>query len=178
MAKQQKDITDLFRDNAHKLNQKPSEVSWERIQQRLADSPTQVSGGSGNKFVTKRPFARRRWLSGGPAPMNIAAALALVLGLSVVFMWLVDKQDRAYQRAVAEARPALQVEELDLTTSQETTLLLDVAVAQQQIKPRKPINEGKPEQKLIAKAVSDRMPIPAHRQSLNDSMQDEHRIGR
>ena len=60
--KRQKDIFDLFRDNSHKLEERPSSQAWRKLEQRLEE-----------RHRRRRPFFFR--------PISMAAAIAMLVVL-------------------------------------------------------------------------------------------------
>ena len=155
MAK--KDIFDLFREKSDELEQIPSAEAWARIESRMA---------------AKRPgtvrSARVRKL---PHPLGIAAALALLLGLSVVFMWL---SEQGQTGVLAHQQMPLELEELQIIVEDKTSNTLENAPSHLDITPAKPIEEGNASQKLVAKKESFReggsSPV-----SRPDSVENENR---
>ncbi len=132
MAK--KDIFDLFREKSDDLEQMPSSQAWARIESKIAAKRPNVS----------RP-ARVRQL---PRVLGIAAGLALLLGLSVVFMWL-SEQDQT--GVLAHQQMPLELEELQIIVDDRSTNAVEKAPAHLDITPVKPIVEGTASQKLVAK---------------------------
>ncbi|MEL7222750.1 MAG: hypothetical protein AAGJ93_15620 [Bacteroidota bacterium] len=132
-----KDIFEQIKSEAQNIRETPSPEAWSRIEQRLqADRPSIERG-------------RVRTLKQGFQPMSIAAGLALLLGLSVVFMWMTDQQQTSDPIAQAST---LEWEELALTpTATQSTEPIAIAANNPQPIARKPIAEGSPNQKLIAK---------------------------
>jgi hypothetical protein len=137
MAK--KDIFDLFREKSEELEQMPSPQAWARIESRMAAKRPSVS----------RP-SRVRQL---PRPLGIAAALALLLGLSVVFMWL---SEQGQTGVLAHQQIPLELEELQIIVDDQSTSGVENAPSHLDITPAKPIVEGTASQKLVAKKESFR----------------------
>lgn len=141
MAK--KDIFDLFREKASELEQEPTPQAWARIERRIQ---------------TNRPTVRRAQVRRLPTPMGIAASLALLIGLSVVFMWLAEAEKQT--QVLAQEVLPLEVEELELTpVEDEVVELVEIATANPQPKPVKPIIEGNANQRLVAKNEATLAPI-------------------
>jgi hypothetical protein len=159
-------ITELFRQNAHKLEQMPDETSWQRIQDGLAKkSPTSSSPGS--------TVRKLRLL-----PLRIAAGLALLIGLSALFLWALNEQDRHYQQAVANSKRPLQIEELPLAEETLPSPIVQKSVEGTYQPPQKVIEEGRAEQKLIARVTTPapvRIPVSP---STSDSAETLNRTGR
>ncbi len=133
MAK--KDIFDLFREKASDLEQEPTPQAWSRIERRIQSS---------------RPSVRRTPVRRLPTPMGIAAGLALLMGLSVVFLWLAEAEKTT--PTYAQEKLKLEVEELILTPVKDNVAaIVEIAKANPLPKPVKPIVEGNANQRLIAK---------------------------
>lgn len=145
MAK--KDIFDLFREKSDELEQLPSSQAWARIEGRIA-----------SKRPTGRPPRRVRQL---PRPLGIAAGLALLLGLSVVFMWLSDQNQAG---VLAHQQMPLELEELQIIIDDQSSSAIEKAPSHLDITPAKPIVEGTSNQRLVAKKESFRdggsSPVP------------------
>lgn len=156
MAK--KDIFDLFREKSAELEQTPSSQAWARIESRMA---------------AKRPSAgRSARVRKMPQPLGIAAALALLLGLSVVFMWL---SEQGQSGVLAHQQMPLEMEELQLIVDDPSSSAVEKAPTHLDITtPAKPIVEGNASQKLVAKQESfrDGGPSPV---SSPDSIENENR---
>lgn len=154
MAK--KDIFDLFREKSDELEQLPSSQAWARIESRIA---------------AKRPgvvrTARVRKL---PQPLGIAAALALLLGLSVVFMWL---SEQGQTGVLAHQQMPLELEELQIIVEDKTSNTIESAPSHLDITPVKPIEEGNASQKLVAKKEAFQEGGFSPR-SRPDSVENEH----
>lgn len=157
-----KDIFDLFRENQDKLNQKPSPKTWSRIERRI-QSPQPIA----NK---RRPIRRMR------PPMGIAAALALIIGLMVAFLWVLGNEKERKQRIFAQMHPSFEIEELTIETSENAIKAIKITAKTQQLKPLKPINEGRIDQKLMVSISKS-----TYRESSSDFSVDsirEERMGR
>lgn len=128
-----KDIFDLFKENQDKLNQKPSPKTWSRIERRI-QAPQPI----GNK---------RRRIRRVLPPMGIAAALALVIGLMVAFSWIFGKEKEP--RVYAQVQPSFEIEDLSIEMTGNAAEAIKVTAKNQQLKPLKPINEGRIDQKLV-----------------------------
>lgn len=143
MAK--KDIFDLFREKSSELEQEPTPQAWNRIERRIQ---------------ANRPKVRRARVRRLPSAFGIAAGLALVMGLSVVFIWLAEA-DQNQQQFLAQNEGPLQVEELVLSpVDDEVKEVVEIARANPQPTLSKPIVEGKSSQRLIAKNEANIAPIP------------------
>lgn len=141
MAK--KDIFDLFREKASELEQEPTPQAWARIERRIQSN---------------RPTVRRAQVRRLPSPIGIAAGLALLMGLSVVFMWLAEAEQQP--DVLAQADVALEIEELVLTSAEDEVVeLVEIATANPQPRPVKPIIEGNANQRLVAKNDAVLTPI-------------------
>ncbi|MEL7250066.1 MAG: hypothetical protein AAFO03_16675 [Bacteroidota bacterium] len=163
MAK--KDIFDLFREKASELEQEPTPQAWSRIERRLQ---------------ANRPSIRRTPVRRLPSPMGIAAGLALLMGLSVVFMWLAEAEQQT--PVLAQEQLQFEVEELVLKTAKddEVAALVEIAQANPLPKPVKPIVEGNANQRLVAKTEHAAQPIEItpSRIDTNTNDQAEERAGR
>lgn len=157
------DFFDLFKKKAEELEQEPSPQAWSRIERRIQST---------------RPSIRRTPVRRLPRPMGIAAGLALLMGLSVVFLWLADAESQQPTLAMEELQ--IEVEELVLnTTDDEVTGVVELAQANPLPKPVKPIIEGEPSQRLVAKNEAVMQPIQIS-PSRSDSTygEPEQRTGR
>lgn len=130
-----KDIFDLFKDNEHKLNQEPSPKAWSRIERRIQGP---------------KPIARRRKMHTSSSFLSIAASLALVIGLISVISIMVGNKKQ--ERAIAMNYEPFVIEALDVSTADVEIEKHTRQTQQQDLKPLKPINEGRAEQKLVAKS--------------------------
>jgi len=130
-----KEFFDRFRQDAATIEQTPTPPTWSRIERRIQP---------------QRPATRWAASRQLPRPLAIAAALALVLGLTVVFLWLSDQQNGT---GLAQTRGPLKMEELTIEpiAASTTTPARTIAVAQKLLTPAKPINEGNASQRLVAK---------------------------
>lgn len=138
------DFFDLFRKKAEELEQEPSPQAWSRIERRIQST---------------RPSVRRATVRRLPRPMGIAAGLALLMGLSVVFLWLADAETQQADVLAMQEMP-LEIEELVINTADdEVTEVVELAQAHPQPKPVKPIVEGQASQRLVAKNEAPLRPI-------------------
>lgn len=155
MAK--KDIFDLFREKSDELEQLPSPEAWARIEGRIASKRPTVAHPRG-----VRQLAR---------PLSIAAGLALLLGLSVVFMWL---SEQGQPSVLAHQQMPLELEELQIIVDDQLSSTIEKTPSHLDITPAKPIVEGTANQKLVAKKESFRnggsspVPRPDSTESEND----------
>lgn len=125
--RRQPDIFDLFRDNQHKLSQRPSPRAWRRLERGLNQSPR-----------AKQTYWLRQW--------SLAAAVVLLVGLTAIILWSVDQRQAA---VLAEhSSPAPTVEALSLNDP-PSSLLRQVNFAQQNLT-QVSIEEGPAERQLIA----------------------------
>jgi len=162
MAK--KDIFDIFREKAAELEQEPTPQAWSRIERRIQSA---------------RPTVRRTPMRRLPRPLGIAAGLALLMGLSVVFLWLADAEQRQAV-ALAQHEGPLEVEELVIASADDEVVeVVEIAQAHPLPKSAKPIIEGQATQRLVAKNES-RAPRMQVTPSPSDSTfgESEQRTGR
>jgi hypothetical protein len=155
MAK--KDVFDLFREKSEELEQTPSSQAWARIESKMA---------------AKRPsVGRSARIRKMPQPLGIAAALALLLGLSVVFMWLSDQGPTG---VLAHQQMPLEMEELQIIVDDRASSTIENAPSHLDMTPDNPIIEGNASQKLVTKKESFRdggsSPV-----SRPDSIENENR---
>lgn len=133
--KHQKDIFDLFRENQHKLEERPSNRTWQRLERRL--DAQQRTGGRKNLFFQ---------LS------MIAALLAFLVIVSVVVI-LPKNAEAIAQNNNFEAIPLA-----DLETEESNVQAYEVAVFTKQMHNRLanpvPIPEGEPNKKLLPSNLS------------------------
>ena len=154
-----KDIFDLFRENQDKLNQKPSPKTWSRIERRIK---------------TPQPIGKNRGIRRMRPPMGIAAALLLMIGLMVTFLWILGKEKE--QRIFAQAQASFEIEALSIDETQATDVI-KITAKNQQLKPLKPINEGHIDQKLIVSSSKTTPRQTTPNSSMIDSIREE-RMGR
>ncbi|RME94430.1 MAG: hypothetical protein D6772_14650 [Bacteroidetes bacterium] len=169
MAKQDK-ITELFRANAHKLEQKPSEATWARLQHRLQQQEGHSTEGRGSQ----RPQGLRVRLSS----LHIAAGLALLIGLSAAFLWVLNEQDRQYQQALASAEHKLEIEDLAIESKAAPSPIVKPNLQQAYRPAQKTIEEGTPEQKLVARVSKSAPSGPRLTPTASDSADANGRMGR
>lgn len=148
-----KDIFDLFRKNQDKLNQKPSPKAWSRVERRIQ---------------TPLPIGKKRSIRRMRLPMGVAAALLLMIGLMVTFLWMFGKEKE--QRIYAQI--SFEIEELSLDLEDQATNVIKITVKNQQLKPLKPINEGRIDQKLLVSTSKVSRQLPAPNSSI-DSIREE-----
>ncbi len=132
--KQPKDIFDLFRDNQHKLEERPSPRTWDRLERRLDQ----------HRQRPRRQFPRLFSL--------VAAVVGLVAMITVIsFMF---RSVSSGDMAAADAPTAIFVVE-DLNTSPENERgFYDIVEFQNKYNDRlaNPIREGQPRKRLMARA--------------------------
>lgn len=160
------DIFDQFREQADQLRETPSADTWSRIEHRLqADRP---------KIERTRVRHIRRQ---APAPLSIAAGIALLIGLSVVFLWT-SEQSATPAAIVAQATP-LEWEELILTpTETSPTEVVEIAATLDRPAITKPIEEGRASQRLVAKNEVRSNGEINHSQQDSARRKQEERMGR
>jgi hypothetical protein len=158
-----KDIFDHFKEEADKIRETPSPEAWSRIEQRLQASRPSIQR------------TRIRTMGSRLHPMSLAAGIALLLGLSVVFMWMTDQQKATTPIAQADT---LEWEELSLTPpTSNSTEVIAIATSHPQPVARKPIAEGNSNQRLIAKQEV-RMPSNSYNSQADSSRNVEERTSR
>lgn len=99
--KPKKDISELIRESAHKLDQRPSKKAWKRLENRLDEAPGE-----------KRRFSIRSLFS-------IAATMVGLVGLASVISFMFQQQDNV--SAVNDVAPAdhFFVEKLETVSDEE-----------------------------------------------------------
>jgi hypothetical protein len=132
--KDKKDISDLIRDNKHKLEERPSTRTWERLEGKLDNRRSR-----GNTFLYRQIAMA-------------AAVIALVAVISLITV-LSDQQNAQFAKA-DEAFPVENwiVQDLETVYTDATTNLQLVVEFQKQLKERyaNPIQEGTQAKKLLA----------------------------
>lgn len=124
--RRQPDIFDLFRDNQHKLSQRPSGRAWRRLERGLNQSPR-----------AKQTYWLRQW--------SLAAAVIVLVGLTAVILWSIDQRDAG---PLADGKPSVAaIEQLSLN-EQPSSLLRQVTFAQRNLKAVN-IEEGPAERQLV-----------------------------
>ena len=125
----QKELFNLFRDNQHKLDQKPSNQAWRRLESRLDahQNRTRIS------FVNHLSMAAA-----------IAALLALIFAISIFL-------DHGNHHNMAEREQQLNfvLEELDQRDADEGALKVVEFSRQYQDRMRNPIEEGTEKKKIV-----------------------------
>ena len=134
----QKDIFNLFRENQHKLNERPSQQAWRRLERRLDAHRDR------NRVSIYRHIA-------------MVAAVVAIVALTSLIVVLVEKSQPGLQ-AVTD----FDVEDLklpDQDASREALMVVEYT-RKYQDRMSNPIAEGKPIQKLIpSKIAIDKQPV-------------------
>ncbi len=133
--KSNKDISDLIRENAYKLEQRPSKNAWDRLENRLNEKPA------------KPRFSIRRILS-------IAAAVVGLVGFGAMisFSFLQQEPSMATANYDVETIEEFKVEEMKMLTDEEKGFY-EVVEFQHKYQDRlsKPIIEGPRKKMTLAK---------------------------
>ncbi|MEL6863212.1 MAG: DUF6265 family protein [Bacteroidota bacterium] len=142
--KKRKDIADLFQSNQHKLEERPPDRLWDRLEERLDQQRERRS----------IPMYRT-W-------MMAAAAVGLILFVSIAALSQLRQQKQAQNMAQQEFAP-LQWETLDMDQLTKEELGQLVAFRQQnRSRLKQPIPEGLPGKKILVKSrlrPTNRSPI-------------------
>lgn len=132
--KDKKDISDLIRGNQHKLEERPSERTWERLESKLDNQRSK-----GNSFLYRQIAM-------------VAAVVALVAVISLITV-VSDKQGSP----MAKMEDAIQfenwvIQDLETVYTDANTNVRLVVEFQKQLKDRyaNPIQEGTQAKKLVA----------------------------
>ncbi|MCH2083163.1 MAG: hypothetical protein MK226_12295 [Saprospiraceae bacterium] len=125
----QKELFNLFRDNQHKLDQKPSNQAWRRLESRL----------DAHQNRTRISFVRHLSMAAA-----IAALLALIFAISIFL-------DHGNHHNMAEREQQLNfvLEELDQRDADEGALKVVEFSRQYQDRMRNPIEEGTEKKKIV-----------------------------
>ncbi|GJM36479.1 MAG: hypothetical protein DHS20C18_54800 [Saprospiraceae bacterium] len=127
--KSQKDPFEVFKNNQHKLSEKPSAQAWRRLERRL------------DAHQNHRKYS---WFS----QMGMVAAVLLLVALITIISTLTE-QKKVLQTASQEAFPA-QMEELSTSVDQQEMLKVVEFSRRYQERLTKPsVNEGKQGKKLV-----------------------------
>jgi len=102
-VKSNKDISDLIRENAHKLEGRPSKQAWERLENRL---------DSKNKAKT---FSIRRYWS---IAASVIGLVCILSAISFIFRNNTANQDMAMKTSF-EPEASFVVEEMDITEEEQ-----------------------------------------------------------
>ena len=132
--KNKKDISDLIRDNEHKLEERPSARTWERLEGKLDNRRSR-----GNTFLYRQIAMA-------------AAVVALVAVISLITV-LSDKQNSQFAKAdVSNSIEDWIVQDLETVYTDANTNVRLVIEFQKELKARyaNPIEEGAQEKKLVA----------------------------
>ncbi len=127
--KQQKDIFDLFRDNQHKLERKPSNQAWRRLESRLDTHQNRV----------RLSFVRHLSMAAA-----VAALLALIFTISI-FM----ENNTSEDMAMREQQLNFVLEELDQRDADEAALQVVEFTRHYQDRMKNPIQEGNKNKKIV-----------------------------
>ncbi len=128
--KTKKDPFDLFRDNQHKLSERPSPQAWRRLERRLDAHKNRRSGS---------------WFS---SHLGMVAAIALLVVSITVISFLTNHKNEI-QAAASEPVPA-QLEELTASADQQEMLKVVEFSRRYQDRLAKPtVNEGQKGKKLV-----------------------------
>ncbi|MFK8006905.1 MAG: hypothetical protein AB8H03_11060 [Saprospiraceae bacterium] len=132
--KDKKDISDLIRDNQHKLEERPSARTWERLESKLDNQRSK-----GNTFLYRKIAMA-------------AAVVALVAVISLITV-LSDKQGAKFAK-VDESNPVENwiLQDLETVYTDASTNVRLAVEFQKELKERytNPIEEGTPAKKLLA----------------------------
>ncbi len=135
--KPKKDISDLFRDNQHKLNESPSRQAWERLESRL------------DNHKDRNRTSIYRILS-----MAAAVVVLVVFASVITFVLNTNEKPMALNESMSDS---FKIEELKvLTTSNENHNQIAVYKRKYNNHLSNPIMEGKANKKLIAKMDIER----------------------
>jgi len=132
--KNKKDISDLIRDNEHKLEERPSARTWERLEGKLDNRRSR-----GNTFLYRQIAMA-------------AAVVALVAVISLITV-LSDKQSSQFAKAdVSNSIEDWIVQDLETVYTDANTNVRLVIEFQKELKARyaNPIQEGDQTKKLVA----------------------------
>ena len=132
--KNKKDISDLIRDNEHKLEERPSARTWERLEGKLDNRRSR-----GNTFLYRQIAMA-------------AAVVALVAVISLITV-LSDKQNSQFAKAdVSNSIEDWIVQDLETVYTDANTNVRLVIEFQKELKARyaNPIQEGDQTKKLVA----------------------------
>jgi hypothetical protein len=132
--KDKKDISDLIRDNEHKLEERPSTRTWERLEGKLDNRRSR-----GNTFLYRQIAMA-------------AAVIALVAVISLITV-LSDKQNSQFAKAaVSNSIEDWIVQDLETVYTDANTNVRLVIEFQKELKARyaNPIQEGDQTKKLVA----------------------------
>ncbi len=133
--KSQKNISELFRNSQHRLDERPSERSWERLEQRLDQ----------HRRGRRVPIYRRLYA--------IAAVIALLIMVSVVSLML--PQYRTNDSA-ARAIPAVWEELGPYADASDDAYKLVELQYKYHKRLDSPLPEGEPDRKIVALSRSER----------------------
>ncbi len=113
--KTSKNIEDLFRENAHKLDERPPERIWRRLDERIEES--------GFRQMKKKP-GRRKLLPVIYRMAAVAATVLILISLVTRFLMLPERGGRAF--AMAEPFDASRLEDLVSDASESAALIGEV----------------------------------------------------
>ena len=128
--KRQRDIFDLIRDNQHKLNEKPSDRSWSRLERRL----------DAHRYRGQRTLYRS---------LALVAGLAAIIAVTSLILVLVDQDKPDY---LAYNGVPQEMEELTFTDVDREALKV-VEFSRKYHDRGVNIVEGKPNQRLLPTAM-------------------------
>jgi hypothetical protein len=98
--KSKKDISDQIRENAHKLEERPSRDAWERLENRLAE------------HRAKRRFSLYKWVAS-------AAAVIGIIGFVSAISFMFRNENSTFSANEEFAVQAFKVEELEVPDAEQ-----------------------------------------------------------
>ena len=132
--KDKKDISDLIRDNQHKLEERPSARTWDRLESKLDNQRSK-----GHTFLYRK--------------IAMAAAVVAMVAVISLITVLSDKQDSQFAKA-DKSKPIENwiVQDLETVYTDASTNVRLVVEFQKELKERyaNPIQEGTQSKKLVA----------------------------
>ena len=134
--KSQKDIFDLFRENQHKLDERPSADVWDRLEQKLDDTKP-----------AKRIIPR------GYRQLIMAASILLLVGMVSFFSIFLQQKKHSFSQAnktAIQSPVPKQFEDLIYTDANDGLYKMVAYQRKLNTNPRNVIQEGAPHKKLIA----------------------------
>lgn len=133
--KNKKDISDLIRDNQHKLDELPSDRTWKRLESRLENRRNK-----GNSFLYRQ--------------LAMAAAVIALVAVISLFTVLADQQQNDMMAKVENASPLADswgIQNLETIYTDANNNVRKVIEFQKELKVRyaNPIKEGSQAKKLL-----------------------------
>ncbi len=139
--KRQKNISDLFRDNQHKLNERPSSDAWDRLERKLDRHQTSA-----------RPQVRPMYRQ-----LIMAASILFLVGMVSFFSFFLKQEKASFsemQKVPSLTPVPTDFEDITYTDANDGLYKMVNYSKNLNTNPRKVIQEGAPYKKLVAQRTT------------------------